>query len=89
MKRLFFFFAVLLNVLFLFAQKETTVGKANDLKDIVVACYYFPNYHTRSKNDLRISNQHWENWSEWELVKQVKPRFKGHHQPNVPAWGYI
>lgn len=57
-------------------------------KDIVVACYYFPNYHTRDREDPRISNQHWENWSEWELVKQAKPRFEGHHQPNVPAWGY-
>lgn len=56
-------------------------------KDIVVACYYFPNYHTRDREDPRISNQHWENWSEWELVKQAKPRFEGHHQPNVPAWG--
>ncbi len=88
MKLLFFVFAVLLNVMFLFAQKEATVGKANDLKDILVACYYFPNYHTRSKNDPRISNQHWENWSEWELVKRAKPRFEGHHQPNVPEWGY-
>lgn len=67
MKRLFFFFVVLLNVLCLLAQKEATVGEANGLEDIVVASYYFPNYHTRSKNDPRISNQHWENWSEWEL----------------------
>ena len=27
-------------------------------------------------------------WSEWELVKAAKPRFPGHHQPNVPLWGY-
>ena len=26
--------------------------------------------------------------SEWELVKAAKPRFPGHHQPNVPLWGY-
>jgi hypothetical protein len=53
-----------------------------------VACYYFPNYHTRDTTDLRISRQHFDGWSEWELVKQARPRFEGHYQPKVPAWGY-
>ncbi|MDR0698417.1 MAG: glycoside hydrolase family 99-like domain-containing protein [Tannerella sp.] len=56
--------------------------------EITVACYYFPNYHTRDTTDLRISRQHFDNWSEWELVKQARPRFEGHDQPKVPAWGY-
>lgn len=56
--------------------------------DITVACYYFPNYHTRDKSDMRISRKHFDNWSEWELVKQATPRFEGHDQPKVPAWGY-
>ncbi len=60
----------------------------NTKNDITVACYYFPNYHTRDKSDMRISRKHFENWSEWELVKQAKPRFEGHDQPKVPAWGY-
>jgi hypothetical protein len=25
---------------------------------------------------------------EWELVKAARPRFPGHHQPKIPAWGY-
>ena len=29
-----------------------------------------------------------DGWSEWELVKEARPRFKSHHQPNVPLWGY-
>ena len=29
-----------------------------------------------------------QDWSEWELVKAARPRFPGHHQPNVPLWGY-
>ena len=89
MKQLFFFLTMLLYGLFLFAQGKITERKTNGSKDIVVACYYFPNYHTRDKSDLRISNQHWEDWSEWELVKQAKPRFEGHHQPNVPAWDIL
>jgi hypothetical protein len=27
-------------------------------------------------------------WTEWELVKAGTPRFEGHKQPIVPAWGY-
>ncbi len=26
--------------------------------------------------------------SEWRLVQQARPRFKGHQQPKVPLWGY-
>ncbi|MFV0418836.1 MAG: glycoside hydrolase family 99-like domain-containing protein [Dysgonomonas sp.] len=59
-----------------------------DPNKITVACYYFPNYHTRDTTELRISRQHFDNWSEWELVKQATPRFEGHEQPKVPAWGY-
>lgn len=60
--------------------------KANTNPDeITVAAYYFPNYHT---NDPRNIIQKGIGWSEWELVKAAQPRFPGHHQPNVPAWGY-
>ncbi len=50
-----------------------------------IACYYFPNYHL---NDSRNASQKGPGWSEWELVKDAKPRFEGHQQPNIPAWGY-
>jgi len=50
-----------------------------------VACYYFGNYHP---GDPRNEAFHGKGWSEWELVKNAKPRFPGHKQPNVPLWGY-
>ena len=50
-----------------------------------IAAYYFPNYHP---NDPRNQALKGEGWSEWELVKNARPRFPGHHQPNVPLWGY-
>ena len=50
-----------------------------------VAVYYFPNYHS---SDPRNEKAKGKGWSEWELVKEAKPRFPGHHQPNVPMWGY-
>lgn len=65
-------------------------GKKDKVKTnkITVACYYFPDYHSREENDPRISYQHPSNWSEWELVKAARPRFEGQYQPKVPAWGY-
>ena len=49
-----------------------------------IASYYFPNYHVDARNAERFG----DGWVEWELVKNAKPRFPGHQQPNVPAWGY-
>ena len=44
--------------------------------------------YPRQFPELRYSLQHSNDWSEWELVKEAKPRFEGHRQPYVPVWGY-
>jgi hypothetical protein len=49
-----------------------------------IMAYYFPNYH----QDRRNAAWHGTGWTEWELVQRATPRFPGHQQPNVPAWGY-
>nr|CAA9259717.1 hypothetical protein AVDCRST_MAG63-2355 [uncultured Armatimonadetes bacterium] len=49
-----------------------------------VGAYYFPNYHVDKRNEAA----HGAGWTEWELVKRAEPRFPGHAQPRVPAWGY-
>jgi len=49
-----------------------------------IAVYYYPQYHPDPRND----RWHGKGWTEWELVKRAEPRFPGHHQPRVPAWGY-
>lgn len=60
--------------------------KVNPSDDkITVSAYYFPNYHT---DDPRNIINKGSGWSEWKLVKTAIPRFPGHHQPNVPLWGY-
>ncbi len=51
---------------------------------IEVAAYYFPNYHVDPRNEA----VHGSGWTEWELVRRAEPRFPGHCQPRVPAWGY-
>jgi len=60
-------------------------AKKAESDKIIVASYYFPNYHT---DDPRNIVNKGRGWSEWELVKAAQPRFPGHHQPNVPDWGY-
>ncbi len=50
-----------------------------------VAAYYFPQFHPDRRNDA----WHGRSWTEWELVKAARPRFPGHRQPVVPAWGYF
>ncbi len=52
---------------------------------ITVASYYFGNYHPGDPRNVKSKGPE---WSEWDLVKAARPRFPGHHQPNVPLWGY-
>ena len=48
------------------------------------AVYYFPNYHADSRNE----SFHGKGWTEWELMKNARPRFVNHDQPKIPLWGY-
>jgi len=48
-----------------------------------IAAYYFPNFH----RDARNARWHGEGWTEWDLVTAARPRWEGHNQPIVPAWG--
>ena len=59
--------------------------KGTGEKSITVASYYFGNYHPGDPRNTKIKGK---DWSEWELVKNAKPRFAGHQQPKVPLWGY-
>lgn len=49
-----------------------------------VAAIYFPSWH----DDPRRRQEYGPGWSEWELIKAGRPRFEGHYQPIVPAWGH-
>jgi len=89
MKKIILFQLSILIVGTVLAGKTKPVSNDDDKsKNITVASYYFPNYHTRDDKDPKISSQHLANWSEWELVKAARPRFEGHAQPKVPLWGY-
>ena len=45
--------------------------------------YYFPGYHS----DPRTDSWHGVGWTEWDVVATARPRYSGHQQPKVPAWG--
>lgn len=50
-----------------------------------VAAYYFPGYHA----DPRVERWHGRGWTEWELLKCARARYKDHYQPRIPQWGYF
>ena len=52
---------------------------------VTVVSYYFGNYHPGDPRNVKSKGT---NWSEWDLVKNARPRFAGHQQPRVPIWGY-
>ena len=75
-------------MLFIWAALLAGCGEPANTKgagDITVAVYYFPNYHTGDPYNEKYKGA---GWNEWELVKEAQPRFEGHRQPLVPAWGY-
>ena len=84
----YLFFATLLYLSFaVCGQKNLTNNKqyTDFSPGYDVAVYYFPNYHM---TDFRQQQRYGKAWSEWELVKNAKPRFPQHEQPKVPIWGY-
>ncbi len=50
-----------------------------------ITAFYFPNWHVDQRNQLH----HGQGWTEWELLQAARPRYPGHNQPVVPAWGYF
>jgi hypothetical protein len=79
-------FSLILLILLSLAACKSAKNPLVNRDEITVAAYYFPNYHT---DDPRNVINKGTGWSEWELVKAARPRFPGHYQPRVPAWGYL
>lgn len=48
-----------------------------------VACIYYPGFHPTPFMESR----HGFGWSEWGITQACRPRFPGHRQPILPAWG--
>jgi len=80
-----FIITLVLTFVGLNVQAQNLPNEPKKPNEYEVAVYYFPSYHIDSTNE----KWHGKNWSEWDLVKAAKPRFKGHEQPKVPTWGYF
>jgi hypothetical protein len=52
--------------------------------EYTVAIYYWPNFH----QDAYHQSKKGQGWTEWEIVRNAKPKFEGHDQPKMPLWGY-
>ncbi len=59
-------------------------SKAASSSGYDIAAYYWPAYHPEERWNSFFKG----NLGEWEIIRDCKPRFPGHQQPNVPAWGY-
>jgi hypothetical protein len=60
------------------------MNETNDVHDVQLAAYYFPNWHPSLRND----HVYGPGESEWKVVRAARPRFAGHQQPRTPLWGY-
>ena len=79
-------FAVGISILFLDALScfGQTAQSNHKKEEYTVAVYYWPNFHKDSYHQSKKG----EDWTEWEIVKNGKPKFQGHYQPKLPLWGY-
>jgi hypothetical protein len=50
---------------------------------MMVAVYVYPGWHPTAERDVSFH----PGFTEWELVYGCAPRFAGHAQPRLPAWG--
>jgi hypothetical protein len=50
-----------------------------------IAAYFWPAYH----DEPRWRRFMPEGEGEWQTIRKAKPKFSGHRQPRVPAWGYL
>jgi hypothetical protein len=50
---------------------------------VTLAAYVYPGWHPIPERDASFH----PGFTEWELVYACRPRFSGHAQPRVPAWG--
>jgi len=77
------FIVVGLGVLLAYSHAESRQPRSS-AETIQVAAYYFPRFHA----DPADEREHGKGWTQWIPLQKATPRFPGHAQPKIPAWGY-
>jgi hypothetical protein len=89
MKKLIIAIAVLGTMAHGIVCAESTTNQANGqpvpARRYDVAAYVWPAYQFKDERWNQIFKQ---GIGEWEIIRECKPGFPGHEQPNVPLWGY-
>ena len=52
-----------------------------------VAALVYPGYHPDPRWQKELGIFH-KGIGEWQNIKEAKPKWEGHYQPRVPAWGF-
>src|SRR4051812_48287228 len=53
------------------------------LAQYTIAAYYWPDYHREPRMEAILG----PGWTEYQMIAASKPKYPGHYQPRVPAWG--
>lgn len=67
------------------SKPDQTNGQPVPARRYDVAAYVWPAYQFKDERWNQIFKQ---GIGEWEIIRECKPGFPGHEQPNVPLWGY-
>jgi hypothetical protein len=52
-------------------------------ENYTLAAYYWPDYHREPRMEAFLG----KGWTEYQMIAASKPKYPGHYQPRVPAWG--
>jgi len=66
-------------------QVTSTSTSTSETGHTTVMAYYYPQWHVDRTN----AAIHGAGWTEWQIVRDARPRFAGHTQPKRPLWGPV
>src|SRR3954467_3790181 len=74
---------VLSVALLLLAMSNFAPAQSTAQSKYTLAAYYWPDYHREPRMEAFLG----QGWTEYQMIAASKPKYEGHYQPRVPAWG--
>lgn len=69
--------------LLILAMSHFAIAQSTDQSEYTLAAYYWPDYHREPRMEAFLG----KGWTEYQMIAASKPKYAGHYQPRVPAWG--